>query len=172
MQFSTKYDAFSTHYGTGIIGLFSFHISWNFSVAFPSNVAYMCWPQVTPLITFTMVLLALSPCLVKAWKNPQPRDAARWIAYAYTSGFLFGWHVHEKASLHFVIPLALAAVQSLGDAKHYFWLSIGMIFRILLALPNQVIQLMSNLVYSLLVLRSLHCMLVVIAIMALFGLMS
>ncbi|KAL3739052.1 hypothetical protein ACJRO7_020451 [Eucalyptus globulus] len=81
-------------------------------------------PQVTPLITFIMVLLALSPCLIKAWRNPQPKDTARWIAYAYTSGFLFGWHVHEKASLHFVIPLALTAVQSLGDAKHYFWLSI------------------------------------------------
>ncbi|KAL9245224.1 hypothetical protein vseg_018900 [Gypsophila vaccaria] len=81
-------------------------------------------PQVTPLVTFVMVLAAMSPCLLKAWKNPQPNKIARWIAYAYTCGFLFGWHVHEKASLHFVIPLALVAMESSGDAKHYFLLSI------------------------------------------------
>lgn len=80
--------------------------------------------RVTPLTTFIAVLLALLPCLIKAWTNPQPRLIARWIAYAYTCGFLFGWHVHEKASLHFVIPLAIVAVESLDDAKHYFLLSI------------------------------------------------
>ncbi|KAL3571786.1 hypothetical protein D5086_025690, partial [Populus alba] len=79
---------------------------------------------VTPLTTFIMVLLALSPCLIKAWKNPQPRSVPRWIAYAYMCGFLFGWHVHEKASLHFVIPLAIVAGNSLEDARHYFLLSI------------------------------------------------
>jgi alpha-1,3-glucosyltransferase len=42
-------------------------------------------------------------------------------------GFLFGWHVHEKASLHFVIPLAIVAGNSLEDARHYFLLSIGML---------------------------------------------
>ncbi|GLU00343.1 hypothetical protein SLE2022_177200 [Rubroshorea leprosula] len=81
-------------------------------------------PQITPLTTFIIVLLGLFPCLVQAWRDPQPRLIARWIAYAYTCGFIFGWHVHEKASLHFVIPLAIVAVESLQDAKHYFLLSI------------------------------------------------
>ncbi|XP_057980938.1 probable dolichyl pyrophosphate Glc1Man9GlcNAc2 alpha-1,3-glucosyltransferase [Malania oleifera] len=81
-------------------------------------------PQVTPLTTFVMVLLAISPCLSKAWRNPQPEMFTRWIAYAYTCGFLFGWHVHEKASLHFVIPLAIVAMHSLEDAKHYLLVSI------------------------------------------------
>lgn len=81
-------------------------------------------PQVTPLATFMMVLLAISPCLFKSWKNPQPRKIARWISYAYSCGFLFGWHVHEKATLHFVIPLAINAVDSINDAHHYFLLSI------------------------------------------------
>ncbi|GAB2232354.1 hypothetical protein Droror1_Dr00011386 [Drosera rotundifolia] len=81
-------------------------------------------PKVTPLVTFALVLLALFPCLIKAWKNPQPRNVTRWIAYAYTSGFLFGWHVHEKASLHFVIPLTLVAVENSEEARHYFILSI------------------------------------------------
>ncbi|KAA8515808.1 hypothetical protein F0562_018581 [Nyssa sinensis] len=81
-------------------------------------------PQITPLITFMMVLLAISPCLIKAWRDPQPRMITRWVAYAYTCGFLFGWHVHEKASLHFVIPLAIVALRSMEDARHYFLLSI------------------------------------------------
>ncbi|XP_047175093.1 probable dolichyl pyrophosphate Glc1Man9GlcNAc2 alpha-1,3-glucosyltransferase isoform X2 [Vigna umbellata] len=81
-------------------------------------------PQIKPYGTFIMVLLALSPCLFKAWKNPQPQMISRWIAYAYTCGFLFGWHVHEKASLHFVIPLAIVAPQTPEDARHYFLLSI------------------------------------------------
>ncbi|CAL0324874.1 unnamed protein product [Lupinus luteus] len=81
-------------------------------------------PQISPIVTFIMVLLALSPCLLKAWKNPQPRRISRWIVYAYTCGFLFGWHVHEKASLHFVIPLSIVAAQTPEDARHYFLLSI------------------------------------------------
>lgn len=83
--------------------------------------------QITPLITFITVLLAIFPCLMKAWRNPQPRMISRWVSYAYTCGFLFGWHVHEKASLHFVIPLALTSLKSVEDAKHYFFLSIGII---------------------------------------------
>lgn len=87
--------------------------------------------QITPLITFIMVLLAISPCLIKAWRDPQPRMIARWVAYAYTCGFMFGWHVHEKASLHFVVPLAFVAVQSMEDATHYFLLSIGIILMVM-----------------------------------------
>jgi alpha-1,3-glucosyltransferase len=81
-------------------------------------------PTVTPLITFIMVLLALSPCLVKTWRNPNKSMITRFVAYAYTCGFMFGWHVHEKAALHFVVPLAVMAAQSIEDSKHYFLLSI------------------------------------------------
>ncbi|ERM99163.1 probable dolichyl pyrophosphate Glc1Man9GlcNAc2 alpha-1,3-glucosyltransferase [Amborella trichopoda] len=81
-------------------------------------------PKVTPLATFLLVLLSLSPCLVKAWKQPKPDHIIRWVSYAYTCGFLFGWHVHEKASMHFVIPLGFVAVSSLEDAAHYNLLSV------------------------------------------------
>lgn len=72
-----------------------------------------------------LVILAMCPCLMKAWRSPEPKHIARWVSYAYTCGFLFGWHVHEKASLHFVIPLAITAVDSLEDARHYFLLATG-----------------------------------------------
>lgn len=115
-----------------IIGLWSNEIVWLKGYSFFSLILTMAWViwQITPLTTFIMVLLALSPCLVKAWRNPQPRTITRWVAYAYMCGFLFGWHVHEKASLHFVIPLAIVAVQSIDDARHFFILSIGT-FRLL-----------------------------------------
>lgn len=74
-----------------------------------------------------MVLLAISPSLVKTWKDPRPSMITRWVAYAYTCGFMFGWHIHEKASLHFVIPLSIITLKSVEDAKHYFFLSIGMV---------------------------------------------
>lgn len=78
-----------------------------------------------------MVILAMSPCIVKAFLKPQPKSVIRWVAYAYTCGFMFGWHVHEKASLHFTIPLGLIALNSLDDARHYFLLSIGMFLNLL-----------------------------------------
>ncbi|EPS59321.1 hypothetical protein M569_15487, partial [Genlisea aurea] len=81
-------------------------------------------PNVTPLITFILVLMSMSPCLVKAWRNPQRMMFAKWVSYAYTCGFLFGWHVHEKASLHFVIPLASTVLINKEGAEHYFLLSI------------------------------------------------
>ncbi|XP_058104153.1 probable dolichyl pyrophosphate Glc1Man9GlcNAc2 alpha-1,3-glucosyltransferase [Magnolia sinica] len=80
-------------------------------------------PQVTPLATFLLVILAMSPCLIKAWREPQPKHIMRWVAYAYTCAFLFGWHIHEKASLHFVILLGIVATHSVEDARHYFLLS-------------------------------------------------
>ncbi|XP_066328257.1 dolichyl pyrophosphate Glc1Man9GlcNAc2 alpha-1,3-glucosyltransferase-like [Miscanthus floridulus] len=81
-------------------------------------------PKVTPIATFLLVILAMAPCLIKAFSNPQPKHIIRWVSYACTCGFMFGWHVHEKASLHFTIPLALIAMDSLSDARHYFLLSI------------------------------------------------
>lgn len=81
-------------------------------------------PQVTPPVTFLLVLLAMSPCIVKAFLKPKPKSIIRWVSYAYTCGYMFGWHVHEKASLHFTIPLGIIALDSLEDARHYFLLSI------------------------------------------------
>ena len=111
---------------TNLWDAFSFSSMVNVLINLCYNWSQMKW-QITPMATFIMVLLALSPCLFKTWRNPRPRLIARSVAYAYTCGFLFGWHVHEKASLHFVIPLTIVAVESLEDAKHYFVLSIGMV---------------------------------------------
>ncbi|KAK9121151.1 hypothetical protein Syun_018768 [Stephania yunnanensis] len=110
-------------------------------------------PKITPLVTFLLVLCAMSPCLIKIWREPRPRLITRWVAYAYTCGFLFGWHVHEKASLHFVIPLAIVATESLADARHYFLLSIVScysLFPLLFEAKEYPIKVLLLLLYSLL----------------------
>jgi alpha-1,3-glucosyltransferase len=84
-------------------------------------------PQVTPRATFLLVLLAMLPCLASLWRSPAPTRLARAVAYASLCGFMFGWHVHEKAALHIVLPLALcAAVPGPGgasDARRFVVLS-------------------------------------------------
>ncbi len=68
------------------------------------------------------------PCLVQAWRHPRKTDVARWVVYAYACGFMFGWHVHEKASLHMVIPFSILAVQSLQDAGDFIFIATGKSF--------------------------------------------
>ncbi|GAQ91618.1 alpha-1,3-glucosyltransferase [Klebsormidium nitens] len=80
-------------------------------------------PEVTPLLTALLVLLSLLPCLVRIWRNPRPSEFLRCVAYSYLCGFMFGWHVHEKAILTAVVPLALLAVESPEEAGRYFFLS-------------------------------------------------
>ncbi|XP_057510141.1 probable dolichyl pyrophosphate Glc1Man9GlcNAc2 alpha-1,3-glucosyltransferase isoform X2 [Actinidia eriantha] len=104
---------------------------WVFYILLDKGLAFMLaklgFNIQVPTASFTGGLVGdTSPFAVlpRAWRSPQPRMITRWVAYAYTCGFLFGWHVHEKASLHFVIPLAIVATQSMEDARHYFILSI------------------------------------------------
>ncbi|KAH9552352.1 hypothetical protein CY35_09G062200 [Sphagnum magellanicum] len=80
-------------------------------------------PQITPKISALLVVGTMLPCLVQAWRHPRKTDVARWVVYAYACGFMFGWHVHEKASLHMVIPFSILAVQSLQDAGDFIFIA-------------------------------------------------
>ncbi|KAH7428331.1 hypothetical protein KP509_10G087900 [Ceratopteris richardii] len=94
--------------------------------------AHAILPQITPGLSMFLVLLSMSPCLIKIWRKPRRDNLLICVVYAYTCGYIFGWHVHEKASLHFVIPLVLAAVDSVKVAKEYYFVSIvKMIFLVL-----------------------------------------
>lgn len=88
------------------------------------SAPYAVLPQITPMMSLFLVVLSIFPCTVQIWRRPQQQHITQWVAYAYTCGFMFGWHVHEKASLHFVIPLSLVAIVSSEDAGHYIILSI------------------------------------------------
>ncbi|MEW5320187.1 MAG: hypothetical protein WDW38_011280 [Sanguina aurantia] len=80
-------------------------------------------PQVEPGATMLLVLLALAPCLVFLWRHPHPRHLPSAVAYAYLSGFVFGFHVHEKAALMALLPLAASATGSRAAAADFLVLS-------------------------------------------------
>lgn len=80
-------------------------------------------PQVNPPATMVAVLLALLPCLAATWMRPRPASFAAAVAYSNLCGFMFGWHVHEKAALMATVPLALAAVRDGTAGAQYLVLS-------------------------------------------------
>ncbi|GLC42829.1 hypothetical protein PLESTB_001428000 [Pleodorina starrii] len=85
-------------------------------------------PQVTPAATAAAVLLALLPCLATMWVGDgRPgyvrRNIARAVSYSFLCGFVFGYHVHEKAVLVALLPLALDAVHSPTAARRFLLLS-------------------------------------------------
>ena len=49
------------------------------------------------------------PCLIATWRRPLPGKFARAAMYATLTAYMFGYHVHEKAILMTLVPLALLA---------------------------------------------------------------
>ncbi|CAM6088201.1 unnamed protein product [Calypogeia fissa] len=84
---------------------------------------YAVLPKITPSITACLVLLALTPCLIQIWRKPRQSNVVHWIVYAYTCGYMFGWHVHEKAALHFLIPMSLISLESSEASRDFLFLS-------------------------------------------------
>ena len=56
-------------------------------------------PQIQPSHTAIIVLAAMAPALVRAWRCPKPSEFLDAAAYACLCSFVFGYHVHEKAIL-------------------------------------------------------------------------
>ncbi|PVV04615.1 hypothetical protein BB560_000883 [Smittium megazygosporum] len=61
--------------------------------------------DIKPSWTFIITILSQIPFLLKLWANPVPNTLVWAISGCGLSSFLFGWHVHEKAVLLFLIPL-------------------------------------------------------------------
>jgi alpha-1,3-glucosyltransferase len=68
--------------------------------------------QVGPKATAALVLLAQLPCLVALWRQPRPSRFALAVAYANLCGFMWGYHVHEKAIITALLPMAWALTAS------------------------------------------------------------
>eukprot|EP00898_Chlorokybus_atmophyticus_P001400 jgi/Chlat1/2260/Chrsp17S02789 len=83
-------------------------------------------PQMHPVVTFVLVLVALFPCVaaIALWRFPTPSTLVRSVAWAYLCGFMLGWHVHEKAVLMFLIPMALYAADSRQAAREFIFTSV------------------------------------------------
>lgn len=84
--------------------------------------SYVVLPNVGAGTCALLVLLTMAPCLVALWRAPGHQALAMVapaIAYASLCGFMFGYHVHEKAALTVEIPMALVAVRSSNWGQLY-----------------------------------------------------
>jgi alpha-1,3-glucosyltransferase len=71
--------------------------------------------QVSAPMCALLVLISMTPCLMVLWRQPKLALLQRASAYAALCGFLFGYHVHEKAAISAVVLLALDAGTSFAN---------------------------------------------------------
>lgn len=86
--------------------------------------AHVILPNITPKLTFALILITMIPALVKLWSSgAKPSQFLRCIVLCALTSFMFGWHVHEKAILMVIIPLSILAVMEPADANVFLILS-------------------------------------------------
>lgn len=85
------------------------------------NFSHAVLPRVFPIHTVILTLLAMAPVLVRVWVNPRPKEFAGAAGMCILASFMFGWHVHEKAILTAVIPLAMHCIECV-EFSSLFWL--------------------------------------------------
>jgi len=89
------------------------------------DITHTVLPNISPLATAIITLVSMVPALVKLWTSPNSVTMfLRCLVLCAWSSFLFGWHVHEKAVLLIILPLAILALGSKQEAKFYLITSI------------------------------------------------
>jgi len=84
------------------------------------DITHTVLPNISPLATAVITLMSMVPALVKLWLSPNSVTMfLRCLVLCAWSSFLFGWHVHEKAVLLIILPLAILALGSGQEAKFY-----------------------------------------------------
>ncbi|BGP16632.1 hypothetical protein JCM10213_000452 [Rhodosporidiobolus nylandii] len=73
-------------------------------------------PNITPRATFALTFAFTAVFLVKLWFDPSFKRFLDSVVLAAMTSFLWGWHVHEKAVLLFLVPLSLTATE---DNNHF-----------------------------------------------------
>jgi len=84
------------------------------------DITHTVLPNISPLATAIITQVSMVPALVKLWTSPNSVTMfLRCLVLCAWSSFLFGWHVHEKAVLLIILPLAILALGSKQEAKFY-----------------------------------------------------
>jgi len=84
------------------------------------DISHTVLPSVPPSATAVLSLLAILPAVAKLWLSPHSLTSfLRALTLCAWSAFMFGWHVHEKAILLVVVPLAVLATVSRTEARLY-----------------------------------------------------
>jgi alpha-1,3-glucosyltransferase len=78
------------------------------------------FPNITPTQCFAITIGFSFVYLTKLWLDPSYKRFLDSIVLSAMTSFLWGWHVHEKAVLLFLIPLSLTATEN--DAHYNVYL--------------------------------------------------
>ncbi|PLW31190.1 hypothetical protein PCANC_23172 [Puccinia coronata f. sp. avenae] len=68
-------------------------------------------PPITPNTCLSVTLGFMIIVMSKLWQDPTYTRFLKSIILSALTSFLFGWHVHEKAALLFLVPLTLIAAE-------------------------------------------------------------
>lgn len=69
-------------------------------------------PEVTSPMTFIIAVCAMIPALFHIIRRPFPGTLVETVVYCSLCSFLFGYHVHEKAILMTLIPMAIMVAKA------------------------------------------------------------
>ena len=88
------------------------------------HIRHQVLPAITPGVTFVLTALSMLPVLWRLSRWPHPSVFMPAAIYCSLCAFMLGWHVHEKAVLITLLPLALLACDRVSDSTLYLVLSI------------------------------------------------
>ncbi|KAI5304100.1 glycosyl transferase, partial [Ascosphaera pollenicola] len=75
------------------------------------DTAFAVLPTILPQHTFFLTLFFQVVPLVKLWLTPTWETFLGGTTLCAYASFLFGWHVHEKAILHIILPMSFIALR-------------------------------------------------------------
>ncbi|SCV72210.1 BQ2448_4904 [Microbotryum intermedium] len=96
-------------------------------------------PTVTPGLCFTITLSFSMIYLTKLWVDPTYKRFLDSLVLSAFTSFLWGWHVHEKAVLLFLVPLSLTAAEDEHHLRTFIVATTAGIYSLfpLLIKPNE-----------------------------------
>ena len=115
--------------------------------------------NVTPIHCVILVFVTQLPVLCKLCftKNPEnPNLFLKSLILSSLCSFYFGWHVHEKASLTFTLPLTILLLRDYRILETYQILTISSTFAILPLLHTKELFLLKLLLFTLYVIFILY----------------
>ena len=88
-----------------------------------ADISHQVLPSIPPIVTFLLTAMSMMPVLWRLSRWPHPSVFMSSMIYCSLCSFMLGWHVHEKAILISLLPLALLACDRVTDSTMYLFLS-------------------------------------------------
>ena len=90
-----------------------------------TDTVHCVLPSIPPVIPFVLTVLAQLPILWRLWfQRGNSVQFLRALILCNFCSFMFGWHVHEKAILLMIVPMAvLTVIGNPPESAHFFLLS-------------------------------------------------